>query len=282
MSKAPKTPSRPTPRQKFAFIHRLNGDKAISFAAKVVAVELLTRFRNNKTGLCNPGFASVAESAGCSQRTAFSAVSELKNAGWIAVESTHGGSSKCTNRYSFDFKRVKSASPLTDANSSPLTDAESAPVQDLSEQLQTSANEPLKNHSPLQGEGERDSALRRAAVAAPQEEETSVQICTEVDDGWPEFEQLWQRGHADDPAKVHKAYCTAITEHGAAAILASARRWAGAREPRYLPEPVQWLAGGWQKPPARRNNSSNNRKRSAAEVAAGLAMAASREEGGGW
>ena len=83
-----KTPRKLTARQKFAFMHRLNGDKALSFSAKVVAVELLTTFHNTKTGRCNPGFAGLAKSAGCSQRTAFSAISELKNAGWITVEST--------------------------------------------------------------------------------------------------------------------------------------------------------------------------------------------------
>jgi hypothetical protein len=64
---------------------------------------------------------------------------------------------------------------------------------------------------------------------------------------------------------VRKAFARAVYEHGADAILASARRWAAAREPQYLPEPVKWLAGGWQTNPlakrASRNGSNQRRNR---------------------
>jgi hypothetical protein len=82
---------------------------------------------------------------------------------------------------------------------------------------------------------------RRAPDGAPPEEE---------EEGFARFWHIWQRGHADDREGVRKAFAAAVAEHGADGILASAERWAAAREPRFLPEPVKWLAGGWQSEPA--------------------------------
>jgi hypothetical protein len=99
-----------------------------------------------------------------------------------------------------------------------------------------------------------------------------------------ELRQLWQRPYGTNEAKALAAFNRIIGDGDVlpAGILESAGRWVAATEPDRLQPLERWLDdGAWRNnPPARRNSS--NRKRSAAEVAAGLAMAATREEGGGW
>jgi hypothetical protein len=93
---------------------------------------------------------------------------------------------------------------------------------------------------------------RRAAVAAPPREE---------EESFAAFWNLWQRGHGDDRERVRKAFADAVAEHGADAILASAQRWAAAREPKYLMEPIKWLAGGWQSKPAPKHGNGGSYRR---------------------
>ena len=226
---------------KFKFMQRVLIDPTLSPSAKCVAVSLLTIWRNSKTGQCNPSLGTIAKTIGLARRTVIDAIAELRRSGWVEVGSTGGGSQRNTNRYKFDFSRALLAGADKDAG------AKSAPVQKMSVPVQKTAHEPLKNPSPFQGEGEGEDTWRRAPDGAPPEKED-----------FGEFWQLWQRGHGDDGEKVRKAFACAVAEHGAEHVLASARRWVAAREPQYLPEPVKWLAGGWQtNPPAKR--ASRNR-----------------------
>ena len=93
MSKARQGTRKRVPPQKYAFLWRLMADTALSPSAKVVAATLLLKFHNTKTGQCNPSFAAIAKATGRSRRTIFPAIAELRDAGWITVESTGGGSS---------------------------------------------------------------------------------------------------------------------------------------------------------------------------------------------
>jgi hypothetical protein len=234
---------------KFKFVQRMLTDPALSPSAKCVAVSLLVIWRNSKTGQCNPSLGTIAKTIGLARRTVIDAIAELRRSGWVEVDSTGGGSQRNTNRYKFDFScapSVSSTAPLVGADKD--AGAKSAPVQKMSSPVQKTAHEPLKNPSPFQGEGgEEEDSRRRAPDGAPPEKER-----------FGEFWQLWQRGHGDDGEKVRKAFACAVAEHGAEHVLASARRWVAAREPQYLPEPVKWLAGGWQtNPPAKR--ASRNR-----------------------
>jgi hypothetical protein len=118
--------SKVTAREKFDFYWRLMADPALSASAKCAATALLLKFHNAKTGRCNPSLAGIAEvAAGIGRRTVFSAISELKKAKWITIKSMRGGSSSCTNRYSFDIGGGAKSAPLTGAESA-LDGAESA------------------------------------------------------------------------------------------------------------------------------------------------------------
>jgi hypothetical protein len=232
---------------KFKFMQRVLIDPTLSPSAKCVAVSLLTIWRNSKTGQCNPSLGTIAKTIGLARRTVIDAIAELRRSGWVEVGSTGGGSQRNTNRYKFDFSCALLAGADKDAG------AKSAPVQKMSVPVQKTAHEPLKNPSPFQGEGEGEDTWRRAPDGAPPEKED-----------FGEFWQLWQRGHGDDGEKVRQAYIDAIRQHGAEAILASARRWRAVREPQYLPKPVPWLQGGWRDdPPPKRQVAGNERRQGA-------------------
>src|SRR4029077_18492450 len=115
-------------------------DTALSASAKVVATTLVLKFHNTKTGQCNPSFAAIAEAIGRRRRTIFPAIAELKDAGWITVESTGGGSSSNTNHFDFDFGRVSPANPP------PVSPA--SPVSQMAEGVSSTAHEPLRTTHP--------------------------------------------------------------------------------------------------------------------------------------
>ena len=235
-------------------------DAALSASAKCVAMTLLLKFHNTKTGQCNPSFAGIAKIIGRSRRAIFPAITELRDGGWITVESTKGGSPTHTNQFKFNFETVSSTThpPVKPAS----------PVKQNAGEVKPAAHEPSRTTTAFGGGVGEEISPRRAPGGAAEEFE--------------ELRRLWQRPYGMNEAKALAAFNRVICDVPPALILESARRWVAAREPAYLPPLERWLDdGAWRNdPPARRKHSQ--RKPSAAEVAAGLAAAASRGEGGGW
>jgi hypothetical protein len=265
MSKARQGTRKRVPPQKYAFLWRLMADAVISSPAKVVATTLLLKFHNTKTGRCNPSIGALTKTTGLSRRTIFYAVTELRDAGWVAVQSTGGGSPTHTNKYSFDFGGVRSTAPPTSAQDAPLTGANGAPMHEMPSTGAQFAHEPLRTTHPSGGWGGEEISLRRAPDGAAAEFE--------------ELRQLWQRPYGTNVAKALAAFNRVTGDDvSPELILESARRWVAAREPAFLPALERWLDdGAWRnEPPARQSNGHH--KPSAAEVAARLA----RGEGGGW
>ncbi len=175
MSKACRGTRKRTAPQRFDFYWRMMADTDLSPTAKCVAAALLFKFHNAKSSRCNPGAASIARTAGLARRTVFYAIVELKDAGWITVESTKGGSASHTNQYGFDFKRVKSASPPTGAQDAPPTGAQDAPVHEMGGRGAQFAHEPLRTTRPSGGGwGEENSDCRAPDGAAEKEEEADA------------------------------------------------------------------------------------------------------------
>ena len=258
MSKARQGTRKRVPPQKYAFLWRLMTDAALSASAKVVATTLLLKFHNTKTGRCNPSIGAIAEAIGRRRRTIFPAIAELKDAGWITVESTGGGSSSNTNHFDFDFGRVSSATPP------PVSPA--SPVSQMAEGVSSTAHEPLRTTHPFGvGGGGEEISSQRAPDGALEEFE--------------ELRQLWQRPYGTNEAKALAAF-NRVTGNGEvtpADILESARRWVAAIEPRFLPKLEQWLDDeAWRNDPPIRQGNGRQHKPSAAEVAANLAREAGR------
>ena len=69
-------------------------------------------------------------------------------------------------------------------------------------------------------------------------------------EAWPEFQRLMKRPWRDKPDKVKAAFNETVAKHGVDAVMAGAKKWSEAREPRYRPEPIAWLLDGdWQSDP---------------------------------
>jgi hypothetical protein len=71
-------------------------DLPITDTQKLVMLILL-RFRNGRTGQCNPSKRLIAEKMGRCERLAYSTVQELKRAGYVGVRTLGGGSGRTTD-----------------------------------------------------------------------------------------------------------------------------------------------------------------------------------------
>jgi helix-turn-helix protein len=261
-------------KQKFDLMERMMGDQAVSSSAFRVAVALLHKFHNNLTDRCNPGTPEIARVSGLSTRTVFTAIAELKAAGWIIIQSVGGGSKTCTNRYKFDWTRktgnidVKTEEPIAEhtanteqpetrhAKSAPLTE-NGVGMQELSPGMQTSAYEPLRT-TPPPGGGVRESkisvALRAPGGALATEEDLAT--------GFKELCQIWIRPYGTNKAKAKATYLTTCAHHGgeilaahgvdiADLLLVSARNWTAKKTARWLPKLEDWLANeAWRNEPS--------------------------------
>jgi hypothetical protein len=82
-------------------------------------------------------------------------------------------------------------------------------------------------------------------------------------DSYAELRTVWTRPWPDDPQADRRAWEVALRD-GAdpAVILAAARAWVAAIEPRFLPVLAKWLgACGWQKPPPAKRSRGNGSRR---------------------
>jgi hypothetical protein len=57
-----------SPPERYDFLWRVFADKQLSPSAKCAATVLLLQYRNNRTGLCNPAYASLAKAMGSTRR----------------------------------------------------------------------------------------------------------------------------------------------------------------------------------------------------------------------
>lgn len=71
-------------------------DLPITDAEKLVMLVLL-RFRNGKTGQCNPSKATIGEKAGHNERWVYAVLQELKRAGHVDVVQLGGGAGRTTS-----------------------------------------------------------------------------------------------------------------------------------------------------------------------------------------
>ena len=89
----------PSASEKFSYLNAAMADPDLSAAAKVVLVSLVLKFRNSKTGRCNPSMATIGKAVGRDRRNVVPAVAELRARGWLKIATTKGGSKRNTNKY---------------------------------------------------------------------------------------------------------------------------------------------------------------------------------------
>jgi Helix-turn-helix domain len=132
-------------------------DETISAAAKCVVVVLLLKYRDHKTGQCNPGFTALAKCVGRKRRSVIDALNELKAAGWIGWDGTKGGSQTNTNNFKFFLtpKPVQWTAPVQ--SDAPVQSEASTGAVQRTQPVQSTAHdlsiEPSKNHTLRSGKG---------------------------------------------------------------------------------------------------------------------------------
>lgn len=245
---------------KYRFLWALMANPELSPSAKCVALVLMFKFRNTRTGQCNPSFAAIGEKIGRQRRVAIDAVKELKDAGWLTVNSSHGGSPTNTSHFLFNFERPQ---PVRDTAPPPVQEAapvpNTAPVRENVEGVRNTAHEPSKNHSLPSEEREGVRASARAPDGA----------LSQLGEKFESLYQLWQRPHGTNKLKACKAFVQVCADHEGDDVIASAARWVAGVNTKYLPRLEDWLANGaWKnQPPAPDNNQRRGGKRSGADVA---------------
>lgn len=259
-------------KRRFAFLKQLRLDATLSSSAKMVVWSLADNSYNLDDERCNPGLDEIARNVGRSLRPTKQAIKEAKDAGWITFTSTHGGSKRCTNRYTPVWDKVaNSAKPeKPSANTDQPIDEtieEGKFTEIIEENEKASAvygtssakasavngqseccGQPTNLTEPQRGEeeGEASAACGFAAPLKKEEEEELGQLC-----------QLWQVREefhvAVDVPEARKAFAAVCAEygdeiraeHGVSAgyyLLDRAQVWiAEINSPQFLPKLEAWL-----------------------------------------
>lgn len=134
-----------TPAQ-YLVLWAIMADKRLSAAAKCVATVLLLKYRNHKTGQCNPSFGELAKLVGRTRRPVIAAFGELRDLGWIDWTGTKGGSPSNTNNFSFFLEPlpVLSSAPVSPA--APVLNTTPTGAVDSTQPVLRTAHEPSMNH----------------------------------------------------------------------------------------------------------------------------------------
>jgi hypothetical protein len=246
-------------------------DITLSHAA-VRVDSLIWDFRNNRDGRCNPSYDTVSDASGVGRRSVIPAIKELETAGWIGIETTRGGSSRCTNRYTINFgktaakvrqqsewgkKRASASAPPATQDQSELvqTCALATEAELVQDSYRASADVCTRTSPEPLGEGEREGEASAACgFAAPlkKEEELAFQHLFQ---NWPRY-KVWPDR---DEAKAREAFAAVEAKHGDEIrgqgvsvghyLLERAKVWIAAFEaahpdgdgPRYLKKLEVWL-----------------------------------------
>jgi hypothetical protein len=237
-------------RARFAQLHAILADEELSSTAKCVATALLLKFRNTKTGRCNPSFAAIAKAIGRKRRAIVPAVAELKASGWLKIVGTKGGSSANTNSFVFDLtakQRVQCTTPVTSAeDDTPTGVVDDTGVVECTRGVvdcpRTIENQPSPTEMVVCVSG----ANERAPDGALWQFE---RLC-----------QIWCKPDGIDRKKAFAAFKAVRTEHDGEDVIASAGRWVAVTAPRYLPKLERWLENGaWLNQPQARKATSAGR-----------------------
>jgi hypothetical protein len=133
--------SKKTPAH-YLVLWAIMADERLTAPAKCVATVLLLQFRNHKTSICNPSFATIAQCVGRKRRSVIDAIKELKELGWMDWEGTAGGSPTNTNNFQFYLKPrpVQSAAPVQDT--APVQSSAPTGAAERTQPVQYTAHEP--------------------------------------------------------------------------------------------------------------------------------------------
>jgi Helix-turn-helix domain len=271
-------------RDKFAWLDQVLADENLPATAFRLAY-VIGQHLNRQSGKAWPSQKRLGEATGLTARTVRSLTEQLQKAGHLEVE-LHRGRNH-TNVYRLPKNRKPASGSHDDDGAGDAADSSNTDDDKEEGNFRNPDEEKRKPASGAWDEKGEDQRGKRgnsahekgkpasdkpsenqaaaSAAAGGREEQASARApgARALEKGLEEFWLLWQRPYYDDRQKVYAAFTVAVSKHDMADILASARRWAAAREPKYLPEPVKWLEGGWQsEPPPKRSPGAGSGHRS--------------------
>jgi Helix-turn-helix domain len=97
---------------KAAMAAEIAADWRLGTGDKLVALVLLFRFHNTKTGQCNPSYERLAEACCLRRRAIIKIIPRLEAAGWLIVDRTAGGRNR-RNQFRFKLLQPETVTPWT-------------------------------------------------------------------------------------------------------------------------------------------------------------------------
>jgi Helix-turn-helix domain len=247
-------------RDLFAWLDQVCADHKLPPSAFKVAYTI-GQYINRKSGKAWPSQPTLAKTVGLTVRTVRELTDQLEAAGHLEIEPHRGRNqtniyrlAKVSDTVQPEAGKEEADFPLSgEDNRKPASsfadgkaEKEEVPCSKSGSSLHekrkpASANPsdepPLNQSEEVDSSDDRNFSFASAAIAAALEK----------------FLELWRRpaSYRDDPVKIRKAFIKAAEANGVEAIMASAGRWAAARQPEFLPKPVPWLEEGWRSEPSK-------------------------------
>jgi hypothetical protein len=251
---------------KFASFNWMRGivaDKRISIVHRLVLIRIFLH-RRNDSGVCEPGYDTVAGELGVDRATIFRAVDAGTQCGWIAPFEKHGGRVKRNFLFTFPVDTSAQQSQQ-DRQQSHNTATVQQTQQSHQEQLltvaETAPNSRRNGTTPYTGRINREKKREKSQTLAPdlfesedkQEERrekkkkgAARKPRVDLDEAFESFWAVYPRKVAKEAAR--RAHAKAV-ENGVEpeTLIAGAQRYAVERQgepPRYTKHPATWLNGG--------------------------------------
>ena len=218
--------------EKFLWLKRVAGDADLPRAAYRLAIWLSDMFNLDHQGTAWPSHETLAKELGITRRSVVDAIGAL-------VEHEHLASERRGQHRS---NRYRMASRCEEFFTSEPSDVKSG----VSRCEEPFTQNPISN--PEQVEVDLFLAQQRGDAEVKTNNPPPVPV-----DRFPELRVVWDRPWDEDDTADREAFVEACRKTSADTIIAGARDWAAATEPRYLKPLWKWLNNhGWEKPPPKR------------------------------
>lgn len=169
-----------THSQKWTWVRRILASEQLSASAKNLATALLI-YHNETTGQCNPLQQTLARSLGLGRTYVNGLVTELENAGWIAVQRTRGA-----NLYRLEIDHTEAEQDTSEMSANDNIRSPQMPTSDVGnrEHLDVGNSEhrtSTQNLRPIHnGEPHSTGRMAKALVASPTNRAASSTVVSEA------------------------------------------------------------------------------------------------------
>ncbi|MET4016055.1 helix-turn-helix domain-containing protein [Bradyrhizobium sp. S3.2.12] len=276
-------------RNLFVWLDQIRGDPDLSPVAFKVAYEIGQHFNARHGGAAWPSSLTIAANVGVGKATVIRAVRQLRERGYLNIDPGKAGRGH-SNQYFMGMPKGASPHLKPAARTRAGAGSRNAKKRSISEPFREPIKGPFETQKgppvdlnylePPMGppsavpKGERERSRSLACIpGAPApvggaREEGKEAVDRLVVDRFAELLAIWRRPWGEDDAAAHRALAVACREADPDDIIAAARAWVSAVEPRFLKPLATWLTNGlWQNQPPQRKPTRNGGKVSLSALA---------------